>query len=57
MPKITELSSGWILIKFSQECFAQIPKGWIGEIPDEYIFNPEWNRDRINKWAIDCRNI
>ncbi len=51
-PIIKKLSSGWTLIWYSQECFAQIPSGYIGEIPDEYIFNPEWNKEKINRWAI-----
>lgn len=50
-PIIKYLPSGWTLIKFSNECFAQIPLGWKGEIiSDEYIFNPEWNRETINNW-------
>jgi hypothetical protein len=49
-PIIKILLSGWTLIWFSRECFAQVPTGWKGELPDEYIFNPEWNRDRINRW-------
>ena len=47
---IKHFDSGWTLIRFSRECFAQIPTGWKGKIPDEYIFHPEWNRDRINEW-------
>ena len=43
------LDSGYILIWYSKECFAQIPTGWKGKIPDEYIFHPEWNRERINE--------
>ncbi len=48
-PTIKTLPSGWILIRFSPQCWAQIPTGWVGHIPDEYIFDPEWNRDRINE--------
>jgi hypothetical protein len=51
IPEIKQLDSGWILIRFSRECFAQVPPKWIGKIPDEYIFYPEWNRERINEWA------
>jgi len=50
-PVVQRLSSGWTLIRFSKECFAQVPTGWKGEIPDCYIFHPDWNRDRINEWA------
>ena len=52
-PVVKCLSSGWTLIRFSKECFAQVPTGWKGEIPDEYIFHPDWNRDRINGWALN----
>jgi hypothetical protein len=48
IPIFKRLTSGWTLIKFSNECFAQIPAGNKGLIPDEYIFNPEWNREIIN---------
>lgn len=51
-PTVKYLPSGWILIKFSNECFAQVPDGLKGIIADEYIFNPEWNRERINNWRI-----
>ena len=49
-PIIKCFPSGWTLIRFSKECFAQVPTGWRGRIPDEYIFAPEWNRDRINEY-------
>jgi len=48
-PSIKHLDSGYALIWYSKECFAQIPMGWEGKIPDEYIFNPAWNRERINE--------
>lgn len=45
------LSSGYTLIRLSDECFAQIPPCFVGDtIPDEYIFHPEWNRDTINEY-------
>lgn len=52
-PVVKCLLSGWTLIRFSKECFAQVPPGWKGEIPDEYIFHPEWNRDLINEWVLN----
>jgi len=51
-PIVKCLPSGWTLIRFSKECFAQVPPGWKAGIPDEFIFNPEWNRDRINNWFL-----
>ena len=47
--EIKNLDSGWILLKINKECWAQIPKEWVGPIPDEYIFHPDWNRERINE--------
>ncbi len=49
----TTLSSGWRRIGLHEESFAQMPPGFTrSTIPDEYIFNPEWNRDAINAaWA------
>ncbi len=52
-PIVKHLPSGWILIKFSNECFAQIADKGKGIIADEYIFNPEWNRERINNWRVN----
>jgi len=47
---ITRLSSGYTLIRVNSQCWAQIPEGFSGEtIPDEYIFQPGWNREAINK--------
>ncbi len=50
-PVVKCLPSGWILIRFSHQCWAQVPPGWKGHIPDEYIFDPDSNRERINEWA------
>ena len=47
---ISRLGSGYIFIRLNSQCWAQIPEGFVGEtIPDEYIFQPEWNREAINK--------
>ena len=47
---IQKLDSGFIRISVSRECWAQIPPNMTGDtISDDYIFNPEWNRERINK--------
>jgi len=47
--KVRRLSSGWLRIEVHGEGFAQVPPGFSGdEIPDEYIFNPEWHRDAVN---------
>lgn len=43
------LASGWRQIKINNECFAQVPPGFVGDtIPDEYIFHPDWCRESIN---------
>ena len=49
------LESGWTLLRLSSVSFAQVPPGFHSQtIPDEYIFDPEWNRDAINAaWAHD----
>lgn len=50
-PDIKILSSGYLRISFSQHCWAQFPKDFRGlSIPDDYIFQPDHNRARINKW-------
>ena len=47
---VSKLSSGYTIIRLNSQCWAQIPESFLGEtVPDEYIFQPEWNRDAINK--------
>lgn len=47
---ISRLSSGYTLIRLNSQCWAQIPEGFVGDaVPDEYIFQPEWNREALNK--------
>lgn len=47
---ISRLDSGYTLIRLGSQCWAQIPEGFSGDtVPDEYIFQPEWNREEINK--------
>jgi len=55
---IKELESGYIRIGVNGG-FAQIPKGFIGEIiSDEYIFQPEWCREEINQaWLESWRRL
>ena len=51
MPEIIYLDSGYIKIHWTQQCWAQIPKDFNGDIiPDQYIFNPEWNSTKINDY-------
>lgn len=51
VPTVTRLASGFVLVRWSAECWAQIPAGFDGEvIPDEYIFAPLWNSERVNAW-------
>ena len=55
---ISRLGSGYTNIRVNSQCWAQIPAGFIGEtIPDEYIFQPEWNRDAINKIWKDINTL
>lgn len=44
------LDSGWSRLSVKgTNAWAQVPPGFCGcMIPDEYIFDPEWNRERIN---------
>ena len=45
------LESGYLYIRLSSMCFAQLPPGFCGDtVPDEFIFQPEWNRERINAY-------
>ena len=40
-------------VRWSPECWAQYPEWFKGEtLPDEYIFNPAWNRERVNAWWL-----
>jgi hypothetical protein len=50
-PIVTHLSSGYTHMRFGPQCFAQIPPGFNDDvIPDDYIFQPSWNRDTVNAW-------
>lgn len=50
-PAVKILPSGWTHIRFSRECFAQIPPGFNEDtIPDEYIFHSGWTRESVNNW-------
>ena len=47
------LESGWTRLRILDTNryggWAQIPPGFNADtIPDDYIFDPEWNRDRVN---------
>ncbi len=46
-----QLVNGYIHVRLGPQCFAQIPQWFQGEtVPDEYIFDPAWNREEINRW-------
>lgn len=50
-PKIINLESGYLRIVFGPQQWAQIPRGFVGDtIPDEFIFDPNWNRKIVNSW-------
>ena len=50
-PTVTKIDTGYTLISWNCNQWAQIPTGFCGEkIPDEMIFKPEWNRGLINEW-------
>ena len=57
------LESGWTLVRIEGTSFnggwAQIPPGFNGDvIPDDYIFHPDWNRDRVNAaWKKDAEKL
>ena len=54
LPSVTVLASGWTHIRWTAQTWAQLPPGFHGDrIPDEYIFNPGWCRDRVNRWWSD----
>jgi hypothetical protein len=45
------LPSGYRQLRWNAEQWAQVPPGFCGEtIPDEFIFNPDWNRELINRY-------
>jgi hypothetical protein len=46
------LATGWLHIRLSNECWAQVPQNWNGPIPDEYIFHADANRKRINDYWL-----
>ena len=49
------LSTGWLYVGFPGG-FAQLPPNFCGdEVPDEYIFQPEWNRELVNRWWRERR--
>ena len=44
------LSSGYRHIQF-RGGFVQLPPGFVGDyIQDKFIFQPAWNRERVNRW-------
>ena len=47
-----KLPSGWLHIRLSPECWAQLPPNFPRgvPVPDEYIFHPAYNRARINDY-------
>lgn len=47
----TVLSTGYISLSVGSRFVAQIPIGFCGEtIPDESIFQPDWNREAVNRY-------
>lgn len=52
---VHKLCTGWLHVRFPGG-FAQVPPAFNEEqIPDEHIFHPEWNRDRVNLWWVNYR--
>lgn len=54
-----QLDSGWIRLSVvGTNAWAQIPPGFCDAgIPDKFIFDPEWNRERVNvAWRCERRN-
>ena len=54
---VKTLESGFVHIRVSPQCWAQVPPGWVGPIPDEYIFWPAWNRERMNEASAPRRSF
>jgi len=52
IPSVNKLDSGYFRISFSRQSFAQFPVNFKGILSDEYIFQPEWNRQMFNKFEI-----
>ena len=44
---VKKLPTGWTLLWINRECWAQVPPGYDyeGGVEDEFIFNPDWNRE------------
>lgn len=50
-PFVKRLASGWLHVWWTPQAWAQLPPGFCAAvIPDEYVFNPGWCRDRVNRW-------
>ena len=57
---VRRLSSGFYRLETPGGKWAQVPPDFTGResvpdwedstIPDEYIFQPDWNREEINAW-------
>ena len=57
-PIVKILDSGYTKFTWSSECWAQIPWGFTGDIlPIEYVFNPGWNYESIQKWWASFRAL
>ena len=52
IPEVKYLPSGYFRISFNSEIWAQFPRGYVGILKDEYIFNPVWNRGKFNNFYI-----
>jgi hypothetical protein len=54
---VYRLINGYLHVRFPGG-FAQIPPGYDEPtIPDEFIFAPEWNRERVNLWWAKYREL
>jgi hypothetical protein len=53
LPRIVRMDTDYYHVRWSSECWAQFPVDFGGDmLPDEYIFNPGWHRERINAWWL-----
>lgn len=48
-PMVRRLSSGYWHIRWSRECWAQVPCG--DTLRREHVFHPAWNWRRVSTWA------
>lgn len=55
-PFVRTLESGFLFVYWSRECWVQLPPNYNKlVIADEFIFHPEWNREKVHAWWQEHR--